>query len=105
MDRLIERTIAWAEKHGINNGHTQALKTVEELSEIITEMNHERYGADFEDGFGDTLISLTILAHIYGVDILKCWEDALGVIEKRTGITHCGNFIKDEDERVKYQSF
>lgn len=30
MDKLIERTIAWAEKHGISNIWSQASKVTEE---------------------------------------------------------------------------
>lgn len=95
-DELIARTIAWGEKHKITNIHTQALKTVEELAETISELNHGRLDDDFEDGIGDTLISLTIFAHIAGKDIRKCWADALSEIEGRTGATVDGNFIKDE---------
>lgn len=95
-DELVKRTIAWGDKHKIDNIHTQALKTVEELSEAISELNHGRLGEEFEDGIGDTLVSLTIFAHIAGKDICKCWEKALNVIEKRTGKTINGNFIKKE---------
>lgn len=93
---LYNRTIAWAEKHNITNIHTQALKTYEEWSETISELNHNRFGEDFEDGIGDSIIAFIIFCHIAEKDILKCWEDSLSVIEKRTGSTVLGNFVKDE---------
>lgn len=92
---LYKRTIAWAEKHQITNIHTQALKTYEEWSETVSELNHNRFGEDFEDGIGDTIISFIIFCHIAGKDIKKCWADALDVIEKRSGSTQNGNFLKE----------
>lgn len=68
----------------------------EEWGETVGEMNHNRFGAEFEDGIGDVLVSLVIFAHIAGKDVKKCWEDTLKVIEQRTGTTVNGNFLKDE---------
>ena len=96
IKELYDRTIAWAEKHNITNIHTQALKTYEEWSETISELNHNRFGEDFEDGIGDTVISFLIFCHIADKDLVKCWEDSLNVIEKRSGISQNGNFIKNE---------
>ena len=94
MDKLIGRVIAWAEKHQIDNLQSQASKVTEEWGETVGEMNHGRFETEFEDGIGDTLVSLIIFAHIAGKDIKQCLEDTLNVIEKRTGKTVNGNFIK-----------
>lgn len=90
-------TIAWANKHGINNPHTQALKLVEELGETISELNHGRDGDDFEDGLGDVMVSLVIFSYITGKDLFKCWEKAYMAIRDRKGHTDNGNFIKEDD--------
>ena len=96
-DELIERTIAWGERHKVDNIWSQASKVTEEWGETIGELNHGRLGDEFEDGIGDTLISLTIFAHIAGKDIRKCWENALDIVEKRKGTTISGNFIKETE--------
>lgn len=105
MDNLIERTIAWRKQHKIDNMWSQASKVTEEWGETVSEMNHNRFGSAFEDGIGDVLVSLTIYADICGMDIKECWAKALREIERRKGKTIDGNFVKDEDERVNYQSF
>ena len=96
MDELIERVVKWGREHGINNLKSQACKTVEELGETLEEMNHNRFGEEFEDGIGDVLVSWIIFADIAGKDVKKCLENTLNVIEKRTGTTVNGNFVKDE---------
>ena len=96
-EELIARTIAWGEAHEIDNMWSQASKVAEEWGETVGEMNHGRFGDAFRDGIGDVFISLTIYAHICGVDVERCWGDALEEVEKRTGKTVNGNFIKNED--------
>lgn len=100
MDELIERTITWAEKHRISNIWSQASKVTEEWGETVSEMNHGRFGSDFEDGIGDVLVSLTIYAYLCGSDIKECWEKALIEIEGREGDTVDGNFIKDDNGKT-----
>lgn len=94
-DDLISAVIRWGDDREINNPHTQALKWVEEVGETIGEINHERLGADYRDGHGDSLVSQIILAHITGVSLFKSLEEAYNEIKDRKGATHSGNFIKD----------
>lgn len=94
-DELIEKVIAWGEEHGIDNMWSQASKVTEEWGETVSEMNHGRLGDDFEDGIGDTLVSLIIYAHICDKDINKCLEEAYETIKNRVGHTENGNFIKE----------
>ena len=96
MDELVERVIKWGKSHQIDNLQSQACKVVEEFGETLEEMNHERFGKEFEDGIGDTLVSLIIFADIAGKDIKKCLSDTLNVIEGRTGETKNGNFIREK---------
>lgn len=95
-DELIGKIIEWGEERGINNVYTQASKVTEEWGETVSEMNHGRFEADFEDGIGDTLVSLIIYAHLAGKDINACLEGAYNEIKNRHGKTVNGNFIKDE---------
>lgn len=94
-DALIDAVVEWGEERGIDNPWTQASKVTEEWGETVSEMNHGRFGDDFEDGIGDTLVSLIIYAHICGKDIRECLEEAYVEISNRTGKTVNGNFIKD----------
>lgn len=94
-DSLIDAVISWGEERGITNPHTQALKWVEEVGETIGELNHERLGAEYRDGHGDSLVSQIILAHITGVSPFQSLEEAYNEIKSRKGSTHDGNFIKE----------
>lgn len=96
IDDLVKEVIEWGEQHQINNPWTQASKVVEEWGETVSEMNHNRFGEEFEDGIGDTLITLIIFAHIHNKDVRDCLEKSLRTIQKRTGTTLNGNFIKEE---------
>lgn len=96
-DALIDAIIKWGEERGIDNPWTQASKVTEEWGETVSEMNHGRFGEDFEDGIGDTLVSLIIYAHISGKDIRECLAKAYTEISERTGKTVNGNFIKDAE--------
>lgn len=94
-DELIDEVIAWGERHKIDNRWSQASKVTEEWGETVSEMNHGRLGADFEDGIGDTLVSLIIYAHVCGKDINYCLQKAYDTIKERSGKTIDGNFIKE----------
>lgn len=96
-DDLISAVIRWGEERNIDNPHTQALKWVEEVGETISEINHERFGKDYEDGHGDSLVSQIILAHITGVSLFKSLEKAYNEIKDRKGYTTNGNFVKEEN--------
>lgn len=96
-DELIEEVIAWGEERHIDNMWSQASKVTEEWGETVSEMNHNRFGDNFEDGIGDTLVSLIIYTHICGKSINKCLEKALNEIKNRVGVTLNGNFIKSKD--------
>ena len=99
MEDLLVHTIAWQKKHGITNPLWQACKVTEEWGETLEEMNHGRTASSaFEDGIGDVIISLTIFANLHGLNIKECWAKSLREIERRTGTTVDGNFIKEEND-------
>lgn len=95
-DSLIDAVIEWGEDRHINNPHTQALKWVEEMGETISELNHERFGEEYVDGHGDSLVSQIILAHITGASLFDSLERAYNEIKNRKGHTSDGNFIKEQ---------
>ena len=94
MDELVDQVIAWGEQHEITNLLSQASKVTEEWGETLGELNHGRFGAEFEDGIGDTLVSLILFAHISGKNVAECLANTLQVIQGRDGQTVNGNFIK-----------
>lgn len=92
--RLVKK---WGKDHNIYNYNTQLNKCFEELGEIATEINHQRLDSDaLVDGFGDTLVSMIILADILGVDLLEALNSAYQEIKDRKGTSVSGNFIKNE---------
>lgn len=95
-DELIDAIIKWGDAKGINNPTTQANKVAEEWGETMQEFNHERFGDEFVDGIGDTLVTLIIFANINGLDIRDCLEKAYNEIKGREGVNHNGNFIRDK---------
>ena len=92
----------WAEEKGIldhSNPLKQALKTQEELSElmeaIIDEQGGENRTDEIEDAIGDIMVTMIIQAKMRGMTIEKCLERAYNVINKRTGRMVNGKFEKD----------
>ena len=92
----------WAEEKGIldhSNPLKQALKTQEELSElmeaIIDEQGGENRIDEIEDAIGDIMVTMIIQAKMQGMTIEKCLERAYNVISKRTGRMVNGKFEKD----------
>jgi NTP pyrophosphatase (non-canonical NTP hydrolase) len=92
----------WAEEKGIlnhSNPLKQALKTQEELSElmeaIIDEQGGENRTDEIEDAIGDIMVTMIIQAKMQGMTIEKCLERAYNVISKRKGRMVNGKFEKD----------
>ena len=89
--------VAWAAAKGILDNSTafkQSLKTLEELTELMTALNNNDE-AEIRDAYGDILVTLIIGAELAGVDLEQCLEEAYNVIAKRTGKMVDGLFVKD----------
>lgn len=97
MDELVESVALWRRDKGLNDPKAQLNKVVEELGEIAHEICRNRYHSDeMIDAIGDTLVTIIILADICKLDVKDCLEEAYNVINKRTGRTIDGTFVKDE---------
>lgn len=112
--KLNERVIEWAKNKGILDKATplaQINKTQEELDETKeaifaqTQALHNYYNSkgnlvrtkdEIIDGFGDILVTVLIGCELQGLDPIECLEQALNVIEKRTGKMINGQFVKDK---------
>ena len=94
-DELIEAVMDWGGEHNLNDPKAQLNKVIEEVGEIAHEVSRNRYGEDFMDAIGDSLVTIIILADIVGKDPRECLFEAYSVIRDRSGHTEGGTFIKD----------
>jgi len=104
-EELQEKVIEWAESKGIFEKSTaikQIGKTQEELLETLhalviydlVDLKHKL--ADVEDGIGDMLVTIIILAKMVGLDSVKCLDTAYNIIKERKGKMVNGLFVKEE---------
>ena len=75
---------------------TDNLSEEEKVNQLL-EFNKKKQNDFFEleDAFGDTLVTLIILAAQNGLQLEDCLEYAYNEIKDRTGKTVGGTFIKD----------
>jgi len=88
---------AWATQRDLYRGgdtKTQYLKLMEEAGELGRAILKQD-DAEFVDAIGDMVVVLTNLAHLGGVSIEECIDEAYKVISKRTGKMQNGTFVKD----------
>jgi len=88
---------AWATQRDLYRGgdtKTQYLKLMEEAGELGRAILKQD-DAEFVDAIGDMVVVLTNLAHLGGVSIEHCIDEAYKVISKRTGKMMNGTFVKD----------
>lgn len=98
FNTLADLVRIWGRKRGINNPDKQAMKVVEETSEIVREIVRGRYNSDeLKDGIGDSLVTIIVLCDILKIDPLECLSMAYGVIKERDGELIDGTFVKSED--------
>lgn len=97
FNTLADLVRIWGRKRGINNPDKQTLKLLEETGELASELCRGHYKtAEVKDALGDIEIVWIILVDILGYDITECLNEAYKVVEKRTGKTIDGSFVKDE---------
>ena len=121
---LEKKVLLWAGAKNLllpKNTYQQYAKFQEESTEILVAMNKEVFlfntaqsldvtnsvskedyklkikavDTELKDAFGDTLVTLIILAAKYGLGLEECLELAYNEIKDRTGKTVGGTFIKD----------
>ena len=100
-DELIKNVIRWGRDKGLNDPKAQLNKVIEEVGEIAHEVSRNRYGEEFRDAIGDTLVTLIILADIASARPMACLELAYREIKDRKGKTENGTFVKDVEKSYK----
>lgn len=87
FEELEQRVVAWAAARQIipnSNAMSQAVKTVEEIGELLQALNkHDTQAA--VDAYGDCLVTLIIGAELHGVSLISCLESAYDEIKDRKG--------------------
>lgn len=97
-DDLIKAIEAWAKMRELDNADSakQMLKTVEEVGEVAAALAKGKRD-ELQDGIGDVVVTLIILAIQNGMTLNECLLSAWLEIKDRTGETVDGVFIKSED--------
>jgi len=87
----------WAEDRNLikgSNSRAQMLKLMEEMGELATGINKNN-PTEIEDGIGDCVVVLTILAAQNGLTIEDCIMTAYHEIKDRKGRMVDGVFVKE----------
>lgn len=99
-DELVDSVIRWGRNKNLNDPKAQLNKVMEEVGEIAHEVSRNRYGAEFRDAIGDTLVTVIILADIASARPMGCLEVAFREIKNRKGKTENGTFIKEDKDEL-----
>lgn len=100
MNELIQNVLQWGidkniiGENGKGTRYGQADKMLEEANETHMAVNTHDL-REVKDGIGDTVVTLILLADMYGWTIEECLQVAYDVISKRTGKMVDGVFVKD----------
>lgn len=97
MKTKFELIREWAHEKGIyesGDPKTQTLKLLEEAGELAKAILNDDQD-EVIDAIGDCVVVLTSVAHLRGVTIEQCIDEAYNVISKRSGKMVDGTFIKD----------
>ena len=97
-DDLIQQVEGWAYNRALHNADSskQFLKVVEEVGEVARALARgDREG--LEDGIGDVMVTLIILAMQNKMSVQVCLNRAYNEIHDRTGEMVDGVFVKSSD--------
>jgi NTP pyrophosphatase (non-canonical NTP hydrolase) len=100
MNDLIQNVLQWGidkniiGENGKGTPFGQSEKMMEEAEETYNAVTNEDF-MEIKDGIGDTVVTLILLASMYGWTLEECLQAAYDVISKRTGKMVDGVFVKD----------
>ena len=96
MDLLIEKIEQWSTDRDLDKADSakQMLKVMEEVGEVASALAKGNLD-ELEDGIGDVVVTLIILAQQNNLTLQHCTFSAYQQIANRTGKTVNGIFIKD----------
>ena len=96
-DSIFDLIRKWADDRGIydrGDSNTQYIKLMEEAGELAQGLL-KRNDVEIYDAIGDMIVVLTNLAHMEGVKIEDCIQDAYDEIADRKGKMINGTFVKE----------
>ncbi len=96
-DSIFDLIRKWANDRGIydkGDSNTQYIKLMEEVGELAQGLL-KRNDVEIYDAIGDMIVVLTNLAHMEGVKIEDCIQDAYDEIADRKGKMINGTFVKE----------
>lgn len=100
MNELITNVLQWGTDKNIIGANGKGTRYGQ--ADKVLEEAKETYGAvrrndlmEVKDGIGDTMVTLILLANMYGWTLEECLQVAYDVISKRTGKMVDGVFVKD----------
>lgn len=98
MEGLISKVENWSINKGLDKAdpNAQYLKVSEEVGEVAAALARKDMH-ELQDGIGDVVVTLIILAQQHGMTLKACLEMAYSEIADRKGKTVNGTFIKDSD--------
>ena len=98
VNNVFEDIREWARTRGIYDSgdvKTQLIKLYEETGELSEAVLKDNM-LDIVDAIGDSVVVLTNLATLAGVNIEHCIDAAYGEIRQRTGTMVNGTFVKEQ---------
>lgn len=98
MNELVELVEKWSINKNLHKAESskQMLKVVEEVGEVASAL--ARNDMDMlEDGIGDVIVTLIILAQQNGMSLENCLDTAYFEIKGRKGKMINGVFVKESD--------
>ena len=98
VNNVFEDIRGWARTRGIYDSgdvKTQLIKLYEETGELSEAVLKDNM-LDIVDAIGDSVVVLTNLATLAGVNIEHCIDAAYGEIRQRTGTMVNGTFVKEQ---------
>lgn len=97
LDQYEKNVVQWANDRNLIAGgkpKDQFTKTVEEIGEIASGIARNNPDA-VQDGIGDVVVTLIILARQYGLTMSDCMGMAWNAIKDRKGCMVDGVFVKE----------
>lgn len=98
MNELVQAVEEWSMNKGLDKADSKAqfTKVVEEVGEVASALARSDKEL-LQDGIGDVVVTLVILAQQNGMTLEECLNTAYNEIKGRTGKMVNGTFVKSED--------
>ena len=97
IEHWIDKVRTWGDDKGILENGTpvaQAVKTIEESSELLTAVNAEDK-SEVKDAIGDVMVTVILQAEMQDMDVRDCLRHAYQQIASREGRMINGQFVKE----------